>query len=154
MPEWGTQPANHYLPRRKTEMRGHAEQLAARRQSAQDRRQAAEAAASDSPSLDDTTSLVGTSAPSVHPAFSVIFLTTLIGAGQGLFLALYAVEIARALRHRRRADAGPRFFVAGALVAAVLSRSAGSSPRSSIWAVPSARGARRRSGARRGCRAR
>ena len=25
----------------------------------------------------------------MHPAFSVIFLTTLIGAGQGLFLALF-----------------------------------------------------------------
>ncbi len=29
----------------------------------------------------------------MNPAFSVIFLTTLIGAGQGLFLALYAVEV-------------------------------------------------------------
>lgn len=29
----------------------------------------------------------------MHPAFSVIFLTTLIGAGQGLFLALYAAEV-------------------------------------------------------------
>jgi len=28
----------------------------------------------------------------MHPAFSVIFLTTLIGAGQGLFLALFIVE--------------------------------------------------------------
>ncbi len=28
----------------------------------------------------------------MNPAFSVIFLTTLIGAGQGLFLALFAVE--------------------------------------------------------------
>lgn len=28
----------------------------------------------------------------MHPAFSVIFLTTLIGAGQGLFLALFTVE--------------------------------------------------------------
>ena len=28
----------------------------------------------------------------MHPAFSVIFLTTLIGAGQGLFLALYLVQ--------------------------------------------------------------
>ena len=27
MPEWGTQPANHYLPRRKTEMRVTPEQL-------------------------------------------------------------------------------------------------------------------------------
>ena len=30
----------------------------------------------------------------MHPAFSVIFLTTLIGAGQGLFLALYGAELA------------------------------------------------------------
>jgi DMSO reductase anchor subunit len=30
----------------------------------------------------------------MHPAFSVIFLTTLIGVGQGLFLALYATELA------------------------------------------------------------
>ncbi len=29
----------------------------------------------------------------MHPAFSVIFLTTLIGAGQGLFLALYTGEV-------------------------------------------------------------
>lgn len=29
----------------------------------------------------------------MKPAFSVIFLTTLIGAGQGLFLALYATEL-------------------------------------------------------------
>ena len=29
----------------------------------------------------------------MHPAFSVIFLTTLIGAGQGLFLALYVSEV-------------------------------------------------------------
>jgi Fe-S-cluster-containing dehydrogenase component len=27
MPEWGTRPANHYLPRRKTEMRIHPEDL-------------------------------------------------------------------------------------------------------------------------------
>lgn len=29
----------------------------------------------------------------MNPAFSVIFLTTLIGAGQGLFLAMYAAEL-------------------------------------------------------------
>jgi len=33
----------------------------------------------------------------MNPAFSVIFLTTLIGAGQGLFLAIYGVELATAL---------------------------------------------------------
>jgi hypothetical protein len=27
MPEWGTQPANHYLPRRKTEIRIHKDEL-------------------------------------------------------------------------------------------------------------------------------
>ncbi len=27
MPEWGTHPSNHYLPRRKTEMRIHPEDL-------------------------------------------------------------------------------------------------------------------------------
>jgi sulfite dehydrogenase (quinone) subunit SoeC len=46
----------------------------------------------------------------MNPAFSVIFLTTLIGAGQGLFLALFAVEMglmgAGAVR-------GPAFFVRG-----------------------------------------
>src|SRR6185436_5543228 len=30
----------------------------------------------------------------MRPAFSVVFLTTLIGVGQGLFLALYAAEVA------------------------------------------------------------
>ncbi|HET9578664.1 MAG TPA: DmsC/YnfH family molybdoenzyme membrane anchor subunit [Usitatibacter sp.] len=44
----------------------------------------------------------------MQPALSVVFLTTLIGAGQGLFLALYGAELA----------AGPgsdaRFFVTGA----------------------------------------
>ncbi|MCK7582651.1 MAG: hypothetical protein MZV65_48525 [Chromatiales bacterium] len=34
----------------------------------------------------------------MHPAFSVIFLTTLIGAGQGLFLALYTAQIYVAVR--------------------------------------------------------
>ena len=29
----------------------------------------------------------------MHPAFSVIFLTTLIGAGQGLFLAIYTEQV-------------------------------------------------------------
>jgi DMSO reductase anchor subunit len=56
----------------------------------------------------------------VHPAFSVIFLTTLIGAGQGLFLALYALETG-ARWHVFGALPEPRFFVAGALLAAALS---------------------------------
>ncbi|MGP1677320.1 MAG: dimethyl sulfoxide reductase anchor subunit family protein [Giesbergeria sp.] len=33
----------------------------------------------------------------MRPAFSVIFLTTLIGAGQGLFIALYVAELGAAL---------------------------------------------------------
>jgi DMSO reductase anchor subunit len=56
----------------------------------------------------------------VHPAFSVIFLTTLIGAGQGLFLALYALEIG-AQWSLFGTMPEPRFFVAGALIAAALS---------------------------------
>ncbi len=52
----------------------------------------------------------------MHPGFSVIFLTTLIGAGQGLFLGLYAAEIATLPRvappHQ---DSG--FFVWGSALA-------------------------------------
>jgi len=48
----------------------------------------------------------------MRPALSVILLTTLIGAGQGLFLALVAVEVFAA---------APRaFFVAGAVLALAL----------------------------------
>ena len=49
----------------------------------------------------------------MRPALSVIFLTTLSGTGQGLFLALFAAELARA-------DAGPPFYWVGALIALVL----------------------------------
>jgi DMSO reductase anchor subunit len=55
----------------------------------------------------------------VHPAFSVIFLTTLIGAGQGLFIALYAIDVA-ARYGMIRALPEPRFFVVGAALAAAL----------------------------------
>jgi DMSO reductase anchor subunit len=48
----------------------------------------------------------------MKPAFSVILLTTLIGAGQGLFLALYAAEVA--------GRAAPGFLVVGAAVALLL----------------------------------
>ena len=34
----------------------------------------------------------------MHPAMSVIFLTVLIGAGQGLFLALFASEFMPVIR--------------------------------------------------------
>ena len=56
----------------------------------------------------------------MHPAFSVIFLTTLIGAGQGLFLALYGLEIGAKIGIFG-AIPEPRFFVAGALIAVALS---------------------------------
>jgi DMSO reductase anchor subunit len=49
----------------------------------------------------------------MHPAFSVLVLTTLIGAGQGLLIAVYVAELLAA-------DAPRSFFVAGALVAAGL----------------------------------
>src|SRR5690349_13836965 len=51
----------------------------------------------------------------MHPAFSVIFLTTLIGIGQGLFLALYAAEVGAALDVTSLP--GQRFFVAGSAIA-------------------------------------
>ena len=54
----------------------------------------------------------------MHPAFSVIFLTTLIGAGQGLFLALYAVEVG--VRLGALAPVEQRFFVIGSVLALVL----------------------------------
>ena len=50
----------------------------------------------------------------MKPAFSVIFLTTLIGAGQGLLVATYGVEVFA------RGSAGRDFFVAGAALALAL----------------------------------
>ena len=55
----------------------------------------------------------------MHPGFSVIILTTLIGAGQGLFLGLYAAEIAALLRVAPPQQ-GSSFFVLGSLLALVL----------------------------------
>lgn len=49
----------------------------------------------------------------MQPAFSVVFLTTLIGAGQGLFLAVYGAEVATG-------GAAGRFLVIGAGVAVAL----------------------------------
>ena len=54
----------------------------------------------------------------MHPGFSVIFLTTLIGAGQGLFLGLYAAELVAAL-HFIAPPPGPGFFVPGVLLSLV-----------------------------------
>lgn len=53
----------------------------------------------------------------MNPAISVILLTTLIGAGQGLFLALFAAELAG----QARAEAvGPGFFALGGGIAVAL----------------------------------
>ena len=54
----------------------------------------------------------------MNPGFSVIFLTTLIGAGQGLFLGLYAAEIATLLR-LAEPQPGSSFYVLGSLLALV-----------------------------------
>lgn len=48
----------------------------------------------------------------MRPAFSVVFLTTLIGAGQGLFVALYAAEAGAVLGLIEALPSG-RFFVVG-----------------------------------------
>lgn len=55
----------------------------------------------------------------MHPAFSVIFLTTLIGAGQGLFLALYTGQVYSVFKVLTvQAPAG--FYALGSLIALVL----------------------------------
>jgi DMSO reductase anchor subunit len=54
----------------------------------------------------------------MHPALSVIFLTTLIGAGQGLFLALYTGQV-YALANLLPAQ-GANFYVGGSLIALAL----------------------------------
>lgn len=51
----------------------------------------------------------------MHPAFSVIFLTTLIGAGQGLFLALFTGQSYAAVELVPTQD--PSFFGIGAALA-------------------------------------
>ena len=48
----------------------------------------------------------------MNPAFSVIFLTTLTGVGQGLFLALYAAELGAAFE-LLTPQQGQHFFAAG-----------------------------------------
>jgi DMSO reductase anchor subunit len=55
----------------------------------------------------------------MHPAFSVIFLTTLIGLGQGLFLALFTGQI-YSLARLLPAQSSAEFYALGALVALVL----------------------------------
>jgi DMSO reductase anchor subunit len=54
----------------------------------------------------------------MHPAFSVVFLTTLIGAGQGLFLALYTGQL-YALANLLPAQSEP-FYAVGSLISLAL----------------------------------
>lgn len=56
----------------------------------------------------------------MNPAFSVILLTTLTGAGQGLFLALFGSELAHALNLSAPVP-GHDFYVVGALISLALS---------------------------------
>ena len=55
----------------------------------------------------------------MHPAFSVLFLTTLIGAGQGLFLALYTEQV-YATFNVVSYDVGPIFPAMASFVALFL----------------------------------
>lgn len=55
----------------------------------------------------------------MHPAFSVIFLTTLIGAGQGLLLALYTGQV-YALFNLLPAQDSRSFYAAGSAIALAL----------------------------------
>lgn len=52
----------------------------------------------------------------MHPAFSVIFLTTLIGAGQGLFLALFTGQVYSMMNLLDPQDS-MHFYVAGSALA-------------------------------------
>ena len=52
----------------------------------------------------------------MHPAFSVIFLTTLIGAGQGLFLALFTAQAYSLFDLLPRQD-GSAFYAPGSAIA-------------------------------------
>jgi sulfite dehydrogenase (quinone) subunit SoeC len=54
----------------------------------------------------------------MQPAFSVIFLTTLIGAGQGVFLALYTVQVYATVSILPRQEHA--FYVGGAAIAVAL----------------------------------
>ncbi len=56
----------------------------------------------------------------MRPAFSVVLLTTLIGAGQGLLLALFAAEFGARYRWWLAAPADGSFFAGGAAIAVAL----------------------------------
>lgn len=55
----------------------------------------------------------------MHPAFSIIFLTTLIGAGQGLFLALYSGQLYSVFRVLP-AQNPVQFYALGSLIVLIL----------------------------------
>ncbi len=55
----------------------------------------------------------------MHPAFSVIFLTTLIGAGQGLFLALYTGQLYSVFKLLPEQDS-VHFYALGSFIALLL----------------------------------
>ena len=55
----------------------------------------------------------------MHPAFSVIFLTTLIGAGQGLFLALVTAQVYSAVELVTVKESGT-FYAIGSMFALAL----------------------------------
>ena len=55
----------------------------------------------------------------MNPAFSVILLTTLIGAGQGLFLALFAAEVVLKSQSTNTVD-GVTFYAVGSAIALLL----------------------------------
>ena len=52
----------------------------------------------------------------MHPAFSVVFLTTLIGVGQGLFLALFTAQSYALIDLLPKQD-GQTFYATGSLIA-------------------------------------
>lgn len=56
----------------------------------------------------------------MRPALSVVFFTTLIGAGQGLLLALFVAEFGARYKWWLAAPADSRFFALGAAIAVVL----------------------------------
>jgi DMSO reductase anchor subunit len=56
----------------------------------------------------------------MNPAFSVVFLTTLSGAAQGLVIALVGVEAVLFLGHGEAPDAPQMFYLVGAAIACVL----------------------------------
>ena len=172
MPEWGTQPANHYLPRRRTGMTLHAEDLQRIDKPAEDRRQAArtpDARPGPRRLCDLRTTEMTQAVPMaiaripplatrrgsiMNPALSVILLTTLIGGRPrpvpGAVRGRAGRLRQRRLRPRRpgraRARRGPRGrpVRSWGLVALLLSTSA----------ILSGLGGPRRCGAPRGCRAR